>query len=151
MRKQLNFLENVVYHNRTPISAAWTHGVMRYKDRICTYDSCVTCEKSPWAALSWSFFLPRGYILLVKFLGADIWKILSRHTSYPNEPRAVVEATDILLAAGTMRAKKKNPSSRERKSINFDINPGNWKCLIFTILPVNYDKIWITKDGWPWD
>ena len=38
MRKQSHFLENVVYLNRTPTSAAWTQVglVMRFKYGICT-------------------------------------------------------------------------------------------------------------------
>jgi len=52
-----------------------------------------------------------------------------------------------LPAASTIRAKKKNPGSRERARA-FDINPGSWKCLIFIIPPAINDKIRITKDGW---
>jgi len=56
---------------------------------------------------------------------------------------------DSLPAAGTIRAKKKNPEAGSARA--FDVNPGSWKFLIFILLSVINDKIRITKDGWPWD
>jgi len=56
---------------------------------------------------------------------------------------------DSLPAAGTIRAKKKNPAAGSARA--FDINPDSWKCFIFIILPVINDKIRITKDSRPWD